>query len=66
MIVQSKHDELSELVASKQAKIGVLKAKKADLEEQKKKNDHKTRVDENDINTKEKRFQHKLIELDAM
>lgn len=66
MIVQSKHDQLSELVGSKQAKISVLKAKNAELEEQKKRNDHKIKVDQNDLNTKEKRFQHKLNELDAM
>lgn len=33
MIVQAKHDELSELVSSKQTKIAVLKAKKNELEE---------------------------------
>ena len=32
MIVQGKHEELAELVASKQTKIAVLNAKKKELE----------------------------------
>jgi hypothetical protein len=56
MIVQAKHDELAELVAAKQTKIAVMQAKKRELEEDKKEYDHKTRIAENDINGKEKRF----------
>lgn len=66
MIVQAKHDELSELVSSKQTKIVVLKAKKAELEEQKKNQDHKNKVEENDISNKQRRFQHKIAEITAI
>lgn len=45
MIVQAKHDELSELVSSKQTKIAVLKSKKTELEEEKKNQDHKNKVE---------------------
>lgn len=44
MIVQAKHDELAELVSSKQTKIAVLKAKKAELEDLKKSQDHKNKI----------------------
>jgi chromosome segregation ATPase len=66
MIIQGKHDDLAELVASKQVKIGVLKAKKNELEEEKKQKDHKIKVEDNDIAHKEKKFEHKMAELKAL
>lgn len=56
MIVQAKHDELGELVASKQTKMAVLRARTKELEETKKEYDHKIRIEENDFNNKQKRF----------
>jgi hypothetical protein len=49
------------LVASKQTKIAVMKAKKAEMEDVKKKNDHKIKVEENDISQKEKKFEIKAV-----
>ena len=66
MIIQGKHDELTDLVMSKKVKIEVLVAKKKQLEEEKKTQNHKNKVEENDISHKEKRFEHKMIELTAL
>ena len=45
-----------DLVMSKKVKIEVLEAKKRELEEEKKEQNHKNKVEENDITHKEKRF----------
>lgn len=66
MIVEGKNNELAELVASKQTKIIVMRSKKKQLQDEKKEYDHKIRITQNDMNAKEKRFEHKLIELKAM
>lgn len=66
MIVQAKNDEFGELAASKKTKVAVLNSKKAELEEEKKRNEHKVRVEEKDVKSKDKRFQHKIVELEAM
>ena len=44
MIIQGKHSELADLVEGKKVKVDVLRARKRELEEEKKDQDQKNRI----------------------
>jgi hypothetical protein len=66
MIIQTKRDELAELAQAKKTKHQLLKNKQNELEQEKKENESKTRISENDYANKHRRFEAKMIEISEL
>lgn len=66
MIIQTKRDELAELAQAKQTRLQLLRNKQNELEQQKKENESKVRVADNDYANKLRRFEAKQAEISEL